>query len=53
MLADSSKFEKKALLKLNDIDSNYSFVTDSDLSDELKRMYEKNNIKIYKGEKTT
>ena len=51
ILADSSKFEKKALLKFSDMDSNYSFVTDSGLSDELKRMYEENNIKIYKGDR--
>lgn len=47
ILADSSKFEKKALLKLDDMKNEYIYVTDSSLPDELKKLYEENDIKIY------
>lgn len=46
-LADSSKFEKKALFKLDDVKLEYNFVTDSSLSSEIKKLYFENNIKIY------
>lgn len=46
ILADSSKFEKKAILKLDDMKNEYIYVTDSSLHDELKKLYKENNIKI-------
>lgn len=49
ILADSSKFEKTALLKLDDMKNEYVYVTDSGLSPELRRLYETNNIEIYTG----
>jgi len=47
ILADSSKFEKTALLKLCDMKDDYIYITDSDLPHELKDLYKENNIKIY------
>ncbi len=47
ILADSSKFEKKALLKLDDTKSEYHYVTDGDLSEELKQLYTENHITVY------
>ena len=47
ILADSSKFEKKALLKLCDMRNDYIYITDSALPRELKELYKENNIKIY------
>ncbi len=47
VLADSSKFEKKALLKLSDMKNDYIYITDSDLPKELKELYKENEIKIY------
>lgn len=49
ILADSSKFEKKALLKLSDMKTDYNYITDSFLSDELKKLYKENGIRIYTG----
>lgn len=45
-LADSSKFEKNALLKLCDMKSKYTFVTDSGLNPEYKQLYEDSNLKV-------
>ena len=50
ILADSSKFEKKALLKLSDINDRYYYVTDSLLSAEMETLYKENHLKIFKGE---
>ena len=49
ILADSSKFEKTALLKLDDMKNEYFYVTDYGLSPELRKLYEANNIEIYTG----
>lgn len=49
VLADSSKFEKKALLKLEDMQSDYCYITDYRLSEEIRKLYQENNIKIYTG----
>lgn len=51
ILADSSKFEQKALLKLEDMKQEYSYVTDIDLADEIRKLYKENNMKIYIGGK--
>lgn len=50
ILADSSKFEKKALLKVDDMRTDYVFISDSDLPEELRVLYRENNIRIYTGE---
>lgn len=47
ILSDNSKFEGRAILKLDDMRSDYYYVTDSALGDELKKIYDENNIKIY------
>ena len=49
VLADSSKFEKKALLKIDDMKNEYVYVTDQDLSEELIKIYKENNITIHIG----
>ena len=46
ILADSSKFECKELLKVDDMRSTYTYITDSGLPVGLKSMYEENNINI-------
>ena len=51
ILADSSKFEKRALYKRSETKSEYTYVTDGELSDEIKRLYYENGIKIIIGEK--
>ncbi len=51
ILADSSKFEQKALLKLADMKQEYSYVTDNELTDEIKKLYKENDIKLYIGGK--
>lgn len=50
VLADSSKFEKKALLKVEEMKKTYTYVTDSDLPEELLQLYRENDRIIYKGE---
>lgn len=50
ILADSSKFEKKALLQLSPVDPSYTYITDSALSEEIKKLYAENGIQVIKGE---
>lgn len=50
ILADSSKFEKTGLLKLNTMNPEYIYVTDCSLRDEIVKLYKENDIKIYLGE---
>ncbi|MBR5223128.1 MAG: DeoR/GlpR transcriptional regulator [Clostridia bacterium] len=45
-LADSSKFEKTGLLKLTDIREDFTFITDGNFPNELKKMYLQNNCKV-------
>lgn len=47
ILADSSKFEKTALLKMDDMKSEFTYVTDSNLPKNLLKLYKENNITIY------
>lgn len=47
VLADSSKFEAKALLKLSEMKKDYRYVTDHALSEELLRLYRENDIDIH------
>lgn len=51
ILADSSKFEKKALLKLSDTEKDFVYITDSDLNKRIKSLYEENGYIIYSGGK--
>ena len=51
ILADSSKFEKTALLKVNNMKSEYIYITDSSLQDEIVKLYKENDIKIFLGGK--
>lgn len=49
VLADSSKFEKNSLLKLNGMNPGYCYITDSGLPDKLKQLYRDNHINIKTG----
>lgn len=46
ILADSSKYGRSALVKVADMKPDYTYVTDSRLSDEAKRVFMENEIKI-------
>lgn len=46
ILADSSKFERTALLKLDEMNPRYTYVTDSGLREELRELYRQNQIEI-------
>ncbi len=50
ILADSSKFEKKALLKLDSMKPEYRYITDCNINSELKKLYKEHNINLYIGE---
>lgn len=49
VMADSGKFEKKALLKIEDMKKEYQYITDSNLPDELEILYKENGINIFSG----
>ncbi len=49
ILADSSKFEKKALLKVSDTSQNFIYVTDNGISNEILDLYKDNGLSIYTG----
>ena len=49
ILADSSKFEKKSLLKQSEMEKEYAYITDNGLSNELYELYTENGYKIYMG----
>ncbi len=51
ILADSSKFEKSALMKVSEMNPQYTYITDSSLSPELRELYRENQIRIIAGEK--
>lgn len=46
ILADSSKYEKNGLLKLDDMKPEYTYITDSRLSPDLKKIYLENQINV-------
>lgn len=46
ILADNSKFEKRALMKLCDMKPEYKYISDSGLNEELKKLYHENGINI-------
>lgn len=52
ILADSSKFERKALYKVDDMRPEYIYVTDSQLPAELVRLYEENGLNVITGRET-
>ena len=49
ILADSSKFEKKALLKLDDMKTEYRYITDCNINSELEKLYKEQKINLYIG----
>lgn len=52
ILADSSKYEKTAFIKLCDTDNSNIYVTSDDLDDNIYKLYKSHEIRIYKnGEK--
>lgn len=51
VLADSSKFEKRAFIKIDDVRPEYYYVTDSGLSEQKKQLYKENKINVYCGSK--
>lgn len=51
ILADSSKFEKTAFIKLCDTCSAYTFVSDSDLDSNICQLYQNNGIPLYTNKK--
>lgn len=50
VLADSSKFEKKALLKIADMKREYTYVTDDKLPEGLRTLYRENEYNVFTGE---
>lgn len=46
VLADSSKYERSALLKISPVSAKYKYVSDSGLPEEIKEIYRKNEIHI-------
>lgn len=50
VLADNSKFEKSAFLKLDDMKNEYFYITDNKISEGLENLYQESNIKIFKGD---
>jgi len=46
VLADSSKFEKTSLYKTSDMSKEYTYITDSAVSDDIKNIYAENGVKL-------
>ena len=46
VLADSNKFEQKALLKIESMNSGYTYITDSALNDAYVELYAENGINV-------
>ena len=49
ILADSSKFESKALYKVAPMRPEYIYVTDSKLPEELAQLYRDNGLQVITG----
>lgn len=49
VLADSSKFEKQALIRINDMNKQFHYITDDGLGDELIQLYENNGYHVILG----
>lgn len=50
ILADSSKFEKTGLLKLDDMKPEYIYITDAALPQEAVNLYRENGLEVHLGE---
>lgn len=46
ILADSSKFEKSAFIKVLDLNQKYTYISDSKLSADIKEIYAQNGIEV-------
>jgi DeoR/GlpR family transcriptional regulator of sugar metabolism len=51
VMADSSKYEKNAFLKICNMNSSYTYITNSDLDDSIYKIYKNNNINLYRSKK--
>jgi len=49
VLADSSKFERRALLRLSAMKCEYTYITDGELPEEIKELYRENGIQLING----
>lgn len=49
ILADSSKFEKQALLKLCDINPDFFYITDDKLDADIQSIYREKHLTLYTG----
>ncbi len=47
ILADSSKFEKRALLTVDKMKPEYTYITDNKLNKELMALYKENGLEVY------
>lgn len=47
--ADSSKYEKSALIKAAEMSTAYTYVSDSEISEEIYEIYKNNDIKLIRG----
>lgn len=51
ILADNTKFEKSAFIKICSTESQYAIITDNGLDDSIYQLYREYNIPIYKDKK--
>lgn len=51
ILADNSKFEKKALYRLAPMQPEYHYITDPGIHEDLKKLYKDHKINLYTGGK--
>ncbi len=51
IMADSSKYEKTALLKVCNTNTSYIYISSDDLDENICKTYKNNNILLYKSEK--
>lgn len=51
ILADSSKFERSALYKVSDTRSEYIYVSDPELPEQLRKLYAENGIRVITQER--
>lgn len=49
ILADSSKFEKRAFLRLCDTEEKFCYITDGNLDEQTRKLYAENRINLYIG----
>lgn len=51
IMADSSKFETTAFVKICDVKKGHIYITDDSLSDDVYARYVKNSVNLFRGEK--